>query len=187
MKMRRETLIKLTGTALLLAVGYLLPFVTGQIPEIGNLLLPMHIPVLLCGALFGGLWGGALGFVLPLTRSLIFSKPVIFPTAVAMAFELMSYGLVIGLCFSLMKPRKFTAYYLPLVSAMLSGRIVWGAVMALLLGVFGDGFGFSLFLGGAFLEAIPGIILQLLLVPTLISVLIKSGVYTPDWRKHRAK
>jgi hypothetical protein len=70
---------------------------------------------------------------------------------------------------------------------MLSGRIVWGAVMALLLGVFGDGFGFSLFLGGAFLEAIPGIILQLLLVPTLISVLIKSGVYTPDWRKHRAK
>ncbi|MBO5101594.1 MAG: ECF transporter S component [Clostridia bacterium] len=185
--MRRETLIKLTGTALLLAVGYLLPLLTGQIPEIGNLLLPMHIPVLLCGALFGGIWGGALGFVLPLTRSLIFSKPLIFPTAIAMAFELMSYGLVIGICFSVMKPRRFAAYYLPLLSAMLVGRAVWGAVMAVLLGVFGDGFGFSLFIGGAFLEAIPGIILQLILVPTLISVLIKSGAYVPCWHKKSLK
>ncbi len=185
--MQHDTLRKLTGTALLLAIGYLLPFLTGQIPEIGNLLLPMHLPVLLSGALFGGLWGGALGFALPLTRSLIFAKPVIYPTAVAMSVELMTYGIVIGLCFSLIKPRRFVGYYLPLLSSMLSGRIVWGAVMALLLGVFGDGFGFAAFLSGAFLEAIPGIILQLLLVPTLISVLIKSGVYTPDWKKKRTK
>lgn len=79
-----------------LALGLLLPFVTGQIPQIGSKLLPMHIPVYLCALICGWQYGGIIGFVLPLLRSLLFGMPVFFPSATAMAFELMTYGLVFG-------------------------------------------------------------------------------------------
>jgi predicted membrane protein len=84
-----KNLIKsLTLSAMFLAMGLLLPFVTGQIPEIGSMLLPMHIPALLSGVFCGPIWGAAVGLIMPLLRSAIFGMPPIFPTATAMAFEL---------------------------------------------------------------------------------------------------
>ena len=83
---------KLTYAALFLALAMVLPFITGQIPEIGKMLSPMHIPVLLCGFLCGWPWGLAVGFVAPLLRSVVFGMPAMFPGAVAMAFELAVYG-----------------------------------------------------------------------------------------------
>ena len=87
-----KTTKKMTLSAMFLAIGMVLPFLTGQIPEVGNMMLPMHIPVLLCGLICGWQYGAVLGFVLPLLRYLIFGMPVLFPTGTAMTFELMTYG-----------------------------------------------------------------------------------------------
>ena len=87
--------------AMFLAIGLVLPLFTGQIPQVGNMLLPMHIPVFLCGLICGWQYGAAVGFIVPLLRSAIFGMPVFFPSATAMAFELMTYGLVAGLLYAL--------------------------------------------------------------------------------------
>ena len=85
-------ILKMVLAALFLALAYVLPFLTGQIPEIGSMLCPMHIPVLLCGFICGWQWGGVVGFVAPLFRSLTLGAPLFFPKAVCMAFELAAYG-----------------------------------------------------------------------------------------------
>ena len=87
---------KLTLSALFLALGLVLPLITGQIPQIGKMLLPMHIPVLLCGMVCGWPYGLAVGAVMPLLRGLLFGMPVLYPTGIGMAFELAAYGAVIG-------------------------------------------------------------------------------------------
>lgn len=156
-----------------IAIGLLLPFITGQVPEIGNMLLPMHIPVMLAGLVCGWHYGGVVGFITPLLRSVIFGKPLLFPSAVAMAFELAAYGLVIGLVFVLLKKKGILSLYISLVASMLAGRAVWGIVMwALLVG--GDGFTLAAFVSGAFTTAIPGIILQLVLIPAIMLVLKRA-------------
>ena len=83
-----KNLKNMTLAALFLALGLVLPFFTGQIPQIGSMLLPMHIPVFLCGLICGWQYGAAVGFVVPLMRSVLFGMPPLFPTATAMAFEL---------------------------------------------------------------------------------------------------
>jgi uncharacterized membrane protein len=83
---------------LFLALGLVMPFLTGQIPSLGNKLLPMHIPVLLCGFVCGGPTGLIVGFILPILRSVLFSMPPMYPMAMSMAFELAVYGFVQGLC-----------------------------------------------------------------------------------------
>ena len=88
---------KLTVSAMCMALGLVLPFLTGQIPEIGNMLLPMHLPIFLCGILCGAPYGAAVGALTPLLRSLLFSRPVLYPGALSMSFELCAYGALVGL------------------------------------------------------------------------------------------
>ena len=152
---------------LFLALAYVLPFLTGQIPEIGSMLCPMHLPVLLCGFLCGWPWGLAVGFVAPLFRSLTLGMPPFFPTALCMAFELAAYGAVAGLMHKIL-PRKKPFIYCSLVVAMILGRIVWGAAMFICLGIRGGNFTFSAFLAGAVLNAVPGIVVQIILIPVLV-------------------
>ena len=166
---------KLTYSALLLAVAMVLPFLTGQIPEIGSMLCPMHIPVLLCGFLCGWQWGLAVGFIAPLLRSVLFGVPAMFPGAVAMAFELAVYGAVSGLLYRLLPRRKWSVYAALLI-AMIAGRIVWGIVRLILAGLSGKSFTWALFLAGAFTNALPGIILHILLIPVLVLVLERAGL-----------
>ena len=166
---------KLTYTALYLAIALVLPFVTGQIQEIGSMLCPMHIPVLLCGFLCGWPWGLAVGFVAPLLRSVLFGMPPMFPTAVAMAFELAAYGAVSGWLYPRMKKKPW-GVYAALLIAMVLGRAVWGAVQLVLAGVSGVPFTWALFLSGAVTTALPGIILQILLIPVLVIALEKAGL-----------
>lgn len=165
---------RLTQTAMLLALGLLLPFLTGQVPQIGKMLLPMHLPVLLCGLLCGWRYGAFLGFGLPLLRGVLFGAPVFFPAGTAMAFELMTYGLVSGLLYR-RSPQTLAALYRALLAAMLAGRAVWGLVQTIQLGLLGDGFTLELFLAGAFFQAVPGIILQLVLIPGLMLALKRTG------------
>ena len=163
--------LKMVVAALCLALAYVLPFLTGQIPEIGSMLCPMHIPVLLCGFIAGPLWGSIVGFIAPLMRSLLTGGfPPMFPTAVCMAFELMAYGAIAGLMHRFL-PKKKPYIYCSLLIAMLAGRIVWGASMFIFLGVSGSAFTFSAFLAGAITNALPGIIVQIILIPILVMLL----------------
>ena len=170
-----KTTPRLTLSAMFLALGLLLPFLTGQIPQIGNKLQPMHIPVFLCGLLCGWQYGAVVGFVLPLLRSGLFGMPVMFPAATAMAFELMTYGLVAGLLYSRSRWQCLRALYRCLITAMVAGRLVWGLVQTFQLGL-GGGFTLEMFLAGALFNAIPGIILQLVLVPALMVALHRTGL-----------
>ena len=171
-----QTTKNLTLSALFLALGLVLPFLTGQIKEIGNMLLPMHIPVLLCGLICGWPWGAAVGLVLPLLRSVTFGMPPLFPTAVAMAPELLTYGLVIGLIWGLCRRQNLAVLYGALLAAMVAGRLVWGAVMLLMMGVQGGAFTWEAFLAGAVGKAVPGILLQLVLIPLLMAALDRAGL-----------
>ena len=166
---------KLTYAALFLALAIVLPFLTGQIPEIGSMLCPMHIPVLLCGFLCGWPWGLAVGFIAPLLRSVLFGAPPMFPGAVAMAFALAVYGALAGLLYRLL-PKKKWSIYASLIIAMIAGRVVWGIVRLILAGLSGKGFTWAAFLAGAFTNAVPGIILQIVLIPVLVMVLERAGL-----------
>ena len=167
---------KIVLAALFLAIGLLLPFVTGQIPTIGKMLSPMHIPVILAGFILGPAYGAAIGFICPLLRAVLFAMPALFPDAVGMAFELMTYGFVSGAVFRALKKNKnrLLRIYITLIITMLAGRIVWGIVRYIIALLFNLEFPFKAFLSGAFLFAWPGIIVHLILIPVILEALYGS-------------
>jgi len=166
---------KMTYAALYLAIAMVLPFITGQIPEVGSMLCPMHIPALLCGFMCGWPWGVAVGFIAPLLRSVIFGMPALFPTAVAMAFELAVYGGTAGALYQAL-PRKKWITYAVLIISMIAGRAVWGIVRLILAGLSGNSFTWALFIAGAVTNAIPGIIAHVALIPVLVIMMDRAGL-----------
>lgn len=164
---------RLTFAAVYLAVALVLPFLTGQIPQIGSMLCPMHIPALLCGFVCGWPYGLAVGVIAPLLRSVLFGMPPLYPTAIAMAFELAAYGAAAGLLYRRL-PRKTWSIYATLILAMVIGRVVWGLASYVLLQLQGNSFTPAMFISGAVLSAIPGIILHLILIPVIVMALGKS-------------
>ena len=181
----KKTIRNLVLSAMFLALGLVLPFLTGQIQQIGNMLLPMHIPVFLCALICGWEYGLPMALILPVMRSLLFGMPPLFPTAVAMSFELGTYALVSGLMYKLLKPKGIVTLYISMITAMLAGRLVWGAATAVLLGVSGKAFTLQAFLTGAFINAWPGIIVQLILIPAVMFALDRAGLikFGADERK----
>lgn len=163
---------KLTLSGLFIALGMVLPFLTGQIPEIGGMLLPMHIPVLICGYVCGWQSGLLVGFIVPILRSITFGMPPMLPKAVPMAFELAVYGALTGLLYKKL-PKNMAGIYISLLLSMIGGRIVWGLVAIPIYGISGKTFGMEMFLSGAILDAIPGILLQLILIPVVVIALKK--------------
>ena len=160
--------------AVCLALALILPFVTGNIPQIGRALCPMHLPVLLCGFIAGPWWGLVVGLVAPVLRHLLFAMPP-YPTFVAMALELGVYGLISGLLYKHL-PRKAGFIYLSLLIAMVLGRIVSGVAMAALMGMAGQTYTFAAFIAGHVTGSIPGIIAQIVLVPVIVLTLEKAGI-----------
>ncbi|MCQ2415083.1 MAG: ECF transporter S component [Lachnospiraceae bacterium] len=158
--------------AMFLALALVLPFLTGQIPQIGNALCPMHIPVLLCGFFCGPWYGLAVGLIAPLLRSVLFGVPPLIPKGVAMSLELATYGFTAGMLYKVL-PQKKSSVYIALIAAMIAGRVVWGIARTVFYGLGSTEFGWEAFLSGAFLTAIPGIILQLVLIPILVITLKK--------------
>lgn len=171
---QKNSILRLVYAAVCLALCMVLPFLTGQIPQIGSALSPMHIPVLLAGFLCGPWWAMAVGIAAPLLRHFWLTMPPLI-TAIAMCFELATYGLVSGWLYAHL-PRKTGSIYASLIIAMLSGRIVWGAAMVVISGVTGSTFTWSLFLVGAFVNAVPGIIVHILLIPLIVLALKKAGI-----------
>ncbi len=168
--------MKMTLAAFFLSMAYVLPFITGQIPEIGSMLCPMHIPVLLCGFFCGPVWGFVVGIAAPLIRSLTLTMPPLYPTAFCMAFELAAYGGLSGFMYKLL-PRKKIYIYSSLLIAMTAGRMIWGIVMYLCMTIGGNSFTFSAFLTAAVANALPGIIIQIALIPPAVMLLEKTNLF----------
>ena len=171
----QNSIFKMILAALFFALAYMLPFLTGQIPKIGSMLCPMHLPVLLCGFICGWTWGLTVGALVPLIRSLTLGMPIFFPMAVCMALELATYGVVAGLMYKAF-PRKNLFIYCSLITAMIAGRFVWGTAMFVCMATKGGSFTFSAFAAGAFVNAIPGIVAQIVLVPVLVMVAERLNV-----------
>lgn len=174
-----KVIFKISFSSICIALGIILPFLTGQIPEIGSMLLPMHIPVLICGFICGWKYGLLVGLITPLLRSVSFGMPPIYPTAIAMSFELAAYGFISGLLFKILNKKLnfILSVYSTLILALIIGRIVWGFVR------FGIGmidktniFSFELFLSGSVISCWPGIIIQLFIVPILLLTLKKLNL-----------
>lgn len=178
--MKRNRLYYMILSAMFLAMALILPFLTGQLQTIGKALSPMHIPVLLCGFFCGPWYGLIVGLIAPILRFFLFGMPPLMPTGIAMCFELATYGFVAGWLYRLL-PKKNLYIYMSLIAAMLLGRLVWGIVRVILLGVAGAEFGWEAFLAGAFINAIPGIILHIVLIPILV-IALKRYTFISDNR-----
>ena len=184
--MKNQKVQKIALSGLFLSLCLILPFLTGQIPKIGNAFLPMHLPVMLCGFICGFGYGFGVGLVAPILRGAIFGMPALYPTAVWMAVELATYGLITG---ALWAKRKSTPWVLlRLAVAMVGGRVSWGITKAILLG--GGEFGIKLFFLEGFATALPGIGIQIVLVPLIMKALEgvldtnMRNVYFPYGKEH---
>lgn len=182
---------KLCLGAMFVALGWLMPFITGQIPEIGNMLCPMHIPVMIAGFVLGPWYGAFIGFIVPITRSIIFGTPPLYPLAVGMMFELATYGLICGLSFRLLhkhtKIPDIANIYISLILAMIFGRVVWGVTRAI-CGLFPNNyFTWTMFLSGAFVLAWPGILIQIFLIPAIILTLYRAKLLDKYLELHLKK
>lgn len=176
--MKKNSIFKVTFSSIMIAMAMVLPFLTGQIPEIGAMLCPLHIPVIICGIICGCKYGAVCGFIIPILRSIIFGMPPMYPTAITMSFELLTYAFVCGILFNLFKKKNMKLLlnvYLSLIIAMILGRLVWG-IVRYIISIF-DGSNvltFKMFITSTFFASWPGIVLQLVLIPTLICVLYKA-------------
>lgn len=166
----------LTLSSLFIALGLVLPLLTLQLKQLGNAFLPMHVPVLLCGYIVGPAYGLIVGLILPILRHFTFGMPVLYPTAISMAFELATYGFVAGYLYRISRWKCIIALYESLIFAMIIGRVVWGIVQVILLGVGGQAFTWQMFVGSAFLNAIPGIVFQLIFIPSIMLALHRTGL-----------
>lgn len=171
--MKQNKLFKMVLAAMLLALALVLPLVTGQMQQIGNALLPMHFPVLLCGFFCGPVFGAIIGGIAPLLRFMIWGMPVLIPKGIGMCFELATYGLISGLMYKLL-PGKKSSIYISLIAAMLCGRVIWGIARCIMYGLGKADFGFAAFIAGGFTNAIPGIALQIILIPVIVMAVNKA-------------
>ena len=180
--MSHDRIRNLVLAALFLALGMVLPFLTGQIPQIGRVLSPMHIPAFLCGFVCGWPYGLAIGFIMPLLRSVLFGMPQLIPSALVMAFELAAYGCSAAIIYRLL-PKRPVFIYVTLIASMLIGRVVWGLASLVIYRLFTENsFTLAPFLAGGFVNAEPGIILHIVLVPAVVMALERADLIDTEGR-----
>jgi thiamine transporter ThiT len=174
---RKSGLYSLLVTAILLAVGIVLPFLTGNVQVLGQAISPLHIPVLICGLTCGWCWGMGLGIVLPLLRSVLFGMPPLVPVAIPMAFEMAAYGALCGLLYPMLSKKMSKtcwAMLIAMVIAMLAGRLVGGAAKAVVMGIQGNAYTFPAFVTGYFVNTAVGAVIHLIVVPLVVTALEKA-------------
>lgn len=163
---------KLVFAALCVAIGIVLPLAFHSVPNGGSIFLPMHIPVLLCGLAAGPVYGLICGALTPLLSSLMTGMP---PAAVlpGMLCELAVYGLVSGLLLRFVRTKSKAAnLWISLVGAMLCGRVVSGLLNGL---IFRAGqYTLQIWVSASFVAALPGIVIQLVLIPLLVFALERA-------------
>ncbi len=163
---------KLVYTALCITLGLVLPQVNKLAPgmNLGAIILPMHLPVLLAGFLCGLPYAAFTGMILPLLSLAFNGFPVFYPVGISMMFELGSYGALVAILYHYTKGKVYPS----LIGAMIGGRIVMGIVNTVLYKMVGWDYGLELFLTASFVTALPGIIIQLIIIPTILYSLKKS-------------
>lgn len=171
---RRHGVRRITFSALLLALAFFLPYLTGQIPEIGRVLSPMHIPAMLAGFVLPLPWAIGVAFLMPILRSLITDVPVLVPIAATMAFELAAYALTISILkrFGRLTWLKVAAI---LLAAMVVGRVIYIIVFYIVMVAMAGQFSLEATVIALTLEALPGIIAQFLILPPIVMALQKAG------------
>lgn len=165
--------------ALFVAMGILLPIAFHALPNGGKSFSPMHIPVLLCG--FVCPWPLALlvGVLTPLLSSILTGMPPFgMPFMIAMIPELACYALLAALLYKLL-PKSIPSLYIALVGAMLGGRLAYGLCMWLLMLAGRGEYSMQAFLAGAFINAVPALILHIVLIPPIVLAL-KRAKLIPD-------
>lgn len=173
MKLSKNPIKEVVLASLFIALGIVLPFLTGSNPELGGIFLLMHIPVLIAGLVLGGKYGLIVGMITPILRSVLVGMPPLFPIALAMMFELGAYGLLIGISYKLL-PKHPIFVYVALIIALLIGRGVWGVAAAIFYPLAGFGFSFTAFIKAAFITGLPGIAIQIVLIPLLFIYLKRT-------------
>lgn len=162
-------------TAVCIALCCILPQAFHAL-ALGSVFSPMHIPVLLCGLVCGGGYGLICGIAGPVLSSLLTGMP----SAAALSFmlpELMVYGLVSGMMMQLLRSGKLcTDLYTSLITAMVLGRIAGGMASAVFYMGRGQAFSLAIWASSYFLGTLPGIVVQLILIPILVATLMKARV-----------
>ena len=175
---RNDSLYRLLITAILLAVGMVLPFLTGQLQSFGQLISPLHIPVFICGLTCGWGWGAALGFILPILRGLIFGMPPFPAVGLPMAFEMLFYGLVTGALYPLLRKvfrdKHIVAMLIAMVAAMILGRCAGGVTRAIMMGMQGQSYAFSAFFASYFTGTVVGAVIHIIVCPLIVLALEKA-------------
>ncbi len=165
---------QMVAAALCVALGIVLPVAFHSVPNAGSVILPMHLPVLLCGLLCGPVYGLLCGILTPALSSLFTGMP---PAAYlpSMLCELAVYGLLAGLLILVVRSKwTLLNLYVALVGAMLAGRVVYGILNALLFRA--GQYSLQLWVTASFVTALPGILIQLVLLPVLVFALRKAKV-----------
>lgn len=170
--------------AICIALCYVLPVALHSF-GLGSILSPMHIPVLLCGLVCGGFYGVFCGIAGPIVSSILSGMPPV-TMLFSMIPELVVYGLVTGLLMKWVRTGKLLPdVYISMAVAMVLGRIVGGLAKALFIAInaTGDAFTLGLWATSYFVTALPGIAVHLILVPLLVTVLMKTKVIPARYSK----
>ena len=163
---------KIVYSGFFIAVGVVLPLVFHAV-GLGSIFLPMHIPVLLAGFILGPCCGMLTGIISPLISSLLTGMPPVSPPILPiMAIELAVYGAMTGFVYN-----KSGGVYAALVCAMIAGRLAAGFGVYLAGRLCGFNVPVVVYLSGAVIKGVPGILLQLVSIPVLLK----------GWRKYRGR
>lgn len=171
---------KMIFTAVCAALCVVLPMAFHSIPNAGSVILPMHIPVLLCGLTCGWPYGLICGLLGPFLSSIITSMP---PTAIlpSMMVECATYGLVTGLMMTFVRTRHPIAdLYISMGTAMLLGRVISGLAKAL---IFTPGTAPFAWVTTSLITGIPGICIQLVIMPAIVFTLTRAKLIPTRYPK----
>lgn len=169
----KNTIKNMTMAAVCIALCVVLPIAFHSVPDAGSVFLPMHIPVLICGMICGWPYGFLCGLMGPLLSSALTGMP---PIAIlpSMMVECATYGMVSGLMLKFVRTRHtYADLYIALVAAMIAGRVVSGIAKAL---IFTPGMAMSAWITASFVTALPGILIQLVFLPSVVFTLMKARV-----------
>lgn len=172
--MIRDKTTRLCMTGILVALGVFLPMVFHSVGISGSIFLPMHIPILVCGCICGARLGALCAVLTVLLSSIITGMPPIYPVGLYMIPELIVYAVSFGL----LKKAKVNVYF-ALILSMILGRITLGVAQIILFGFMSQE-SFFAFLISAFVTALPGIVLQLAIIPFIITMFSKMGILKND-------
>lgn len=162
---------KIVLAGLFLSIGIILPPLVGGL---GPVVSPIHFPVILCGLLLGWKYGLIVGLITPPLVSAMWGGQLpMFPIALIMSFECAAYGFLSGFIYKKIQlfKNQLKNLYFALIVSMIMGRIVYLLVIGFLFLIGVSVQSFTFYIGALFVTSLPGIILQILVIPPIVLVI----------------